>query len=175
VNKLPRRSFSAALTVIPLTFALAKPANAFAFASILWTAFKILVGNAIRAVVTSVAPSLMKSSFSKFLVSVAISYGVSEAHAAVFAKGGVANDVEIEYSNPSDHIIEVRGAFLELVDVATGEVEQSEKLPYFLMPARKTESLQVTVKKFKTEGAKILRLQYQNQVLASSNKFYGVV
>jgi hypothetical protein len=187
VKKTYRRSMALSLIAFPVALVVSKPAKAFAFLPFLWTAFKVLVGNGIRAVVTAVAPSVMSSTMGKFLVSVAIAYGVSEAQAAIFAnkaetsgsktiaKGGLVNDVEIAYENPTNHTVEIRGGYLELVDLTTGEVEQSQKLPYFLVEPRKSESFQFTVKKFKSEGTKVLRLSYQNQVLASSQKFYGIL
>jgi hypothetical protein len=187
MKKTYRRAVVLSLIAFPVALVVSKPAKAFAFLPFLWTAFKVFVGNAIRAAVTAVAPSVMSSTVGKFLVTVAIAYGVSEAQAAIFAnkaessgsktiaKGGFINDVEIAYENPTDHRVEIRGGYLELVDLNTGEVEQSQKLPYFLVDARMSESFQFTVKKFKTEGAKVLRLSYQNQVLASSHKFYGIL
>lgn len=154
---------------------------------LLGIAIRILIGNAIRTAVKVVAPVALSTATRRFLVSVAIAYGISEAHAAILAekaedagaetlaKAGVNHDVLLSFNSGQSEDVYIRSAILELINLETGAVEQSHPLTLLRLRANSVTDIPFTVTRFETQGLKQLQLVARGQVLATGPRFFGAV
>ena len=177
----------AVVACIAAPSAMLNPGDVKAIFPLFGIAIRILIGNAVRTVVKAAIPLALSTATRRFLISVAIAYGISEAHAAILAKkaedagaetlakAGVHHDVLLSFKSAQSEDIYVRSAILELVNLETGAVEQSHPLTMLRLRANSITEIPFTVTRFETQGLKQLRVISGGQVFATGARFFGAV
>ena len=152
-------------------------------------AIRVLLGTALRAAATRVVPAVGATAVRRYLLNVAIAYGIgrteAEAIAAEAAQSGAtnlikANDarskVEIHIQNLSDRPVAVSGLGLELVDLASANIEDKLELHIVRVRPSKTYLLAYGFDFLKTAGPKELRaVTSAGDIMDRSERFFAVV
>jgi hypothetical protein len=187
MKRVTRRQALKGILLVPVSATFPFRVAEAAFPVLFGIMIRLLIGNAIRATVKAAAPALLSTAFRRYLIGVAIAYGISEAHAAILAekaeqtgaktiaKAGVKHDVLLVIENTSDSSVTFGGASLELVNLESNYVEFSHPVSGMRLPAKTAEELPVTIHRFKVQGPKQLRLVRNGQVIAAGEVFYAVV
>lgn len=184
MGHVTRRHVVRTIAVTPVALILPQQSNA-ALLQLLGIIFRLLIGNGIRAAVKWAVPAALATATRRFLVGVAIAYGISETQAALvaaqaeaagadtLARGGVHHDVTLSFKNTTAAPVTIRGALLEMVNLETNVVEEVRPL-LLNMPAMSEHDLHFTVRRFAGSGLRQLRVTALGQTMAVGSKFWGV-